>query len=277
MAASLENPATNAWSGGLVYLAMMSLGMGLATVELWRLKPSVSQAHRSLALAAGVLASFFLCRGIAYVLEGPDGPDFGTYLSSATTSVVTIVLLVTVSFSMTALSNEQLINGLNERATRDGLTGLLNRTAFMELATQEINRLHSAGSISTLILADLDHFKALNDSHGHAAGDTAIQAFATACQASVRHTDLVGRYGGEEFTILLPGADLESAEIIANEISRRLAAAEPPDGVTFPTVSYGIAPSTLANAEVDHMIVAADKALYQAKSLGRNRAVCATS
>ncbi|GAB2738621.1 GGDEF domain-containing protein [Arthrobacter bambusae] len=277
VAASLENPATNAWSGGLVYLAMMSLGMGLATVELWRLKPSVSHAHRSLALAAGVLASFFLCRGIAYVLEGPDGPDFGTYLSSATTSVVTIVLLVTVSFSMTALSNEQLINGLNERATRDGLTGLLNRTAFMELATQEISRLHSAGSISTLILADLDHFKALNDSHGHAAGDTAIQAFAAACQASVRHTDLVGRYGGEEFTILLPGADLESAEIIANEISRRLASAEPPDGVTFPTVSYGIAPSTLANAEVAPMIAAADKALYQAKSLGRNRAVCATS
>ncbi|GAA5190302.1 GGDEF domain-containing protein [Arthrobacter gyeryongensis] len=277
VAATLENPATNAWSGGLVYLAMMSLGMGLATVELWRLKPGVSRAHRSLALAAGVLGSFFFCRGIAYVVEGPDGPDFGTFLSSATTSVVTIVLLVTVSFSMTALSNEQLINGLNERATRDGLTGLLNRTAFMELATQEIGRLHSAGSISTLILADLDHFKSLNDKHGHAAGDTAIQAFAAACQASVRHTDLVGRYGGEEFTILLPGADLESAEIIANEISRRLASAEPPDGVTFPTVSYGIAPSTLANADVAHMIVAADKALYQAKSFGRNRAVCATA
>jgi diguanylate cyclase (GGDEF)-like protein len=191
--------------------------------------------------------------------------------------VVTIVLLVTVSFSMTALSNEQLINGLNERATRDGLTGLLNRTAFMELATQEMSRLHSAGSISTLILADLDHFKALNDSHGHAAGDTAIQAFAAACQASVRHTDLVGRYGGEEFTILLPGADLESAEIIANEISRRFASAEAPDGVTFPTVSYGIAPSALANADVAHMILAADKAMYEAKALGRNRAVCATA
>ncbi|WP_442863454.1 GGDEF domain-containing protein [Arthrobacter sp. FW306-2-2C-D06B] len=147
----------------------------------------------------------------------------------------------------------------------------------MELATQEIGRLHSVGSISTLILADLDHFKALNDSHGHAAGDTAIQAFAAACQASVRHTDLVGRYGGEEFTILLPGAGLESAEIIANEISRRLASAEAPDGVTFPTVSYGIAPSALANADVAHMIVAADKALYEAKALGRNRAVCATA
>lgn len=277
VAAALENPATNEWSGGLVYLAMMSLGMALATVELWRLKPTISHTRRSLALAAGVLAAFFFGRGIAYVVEGPDGPDFATYLSSATTSVVTMVLLVTVSFSMTALSNEQLINGLNERATRDGLTGLLNRIAFMELATQEIKRLHTAGSVSTLILADLDHFKALNDSYGHAAGDTAIQAFAAACQASVRHTDLVGRYGGEEFTILLPGADVESAEIIASEISRRLASAKTPDGITFPTVSYGIAPSTFVDAEVVHMIAAADKALYQAKSLGRNRAVCAPS
>ncbi|WP_035741421.1 GGDEF domain-containing protein [Arthrobacter sp. MA-N2] len=277
VAAALENPATNVWSGGLVYLAMMSTGMGLAAVELWRLKPSVSRAHRSLAVAAGVLAAFFLCQGIAYVVEGPDGPDFGTYLSSSATSLVTMVLLVSVSFSMTALSNEQLINGLNERATHDDLTGLLNRTAFMELATQEINRLHSAGSVSTLILADLDHFKALNDSHGHAAGDTAIQAFAAACRASVRNTDLVGRYGGEEFTILLPGANVESAEIVASEISRRLAAAESPEGITFPTVSYGIAPSTASDAEVTHMIAAADKALYQAKSLGRNRTVCATS
>ncbi|WAH98507.1 GGDEF domain-containing protein [Arthrobacter sp. MMS18-M83] len=275
VAAALENPATNEWSGGLVYLAMMSMGMALATVELWRLKPTASHARRSLALAAGVLGTFFFGRGIAYVVEGPGGPDFDTYFSSATTSVVTIVLLVTVSFSMTALSNEQLINGLNERATRDGLTGLLNRIAFMELATQEIKRLHTAGSVSTLILADLDHFKALNDSHGHAAGDAAIQAFAAACQASVRHTDLVGRYGGEEFTILLPGADVESAEIIAGEISRRLASAKTPDGITFPTVSYGIAPSTFVDAEVAHMIEAADKALYQAKSLGRNRAVCA--
>lgn len=277
VASTLENPATNAWSGGLVYLAMMSLGMALATIELWRLKPTVSRARRSLTLAAGVLGAFFFGRGIAYVLEGPDGPDFDTYFSSASTSMVTLVLLVTASFSMAALSNEQLINGLNERATRDGLTGLLNRIAFMELATQEIARLHSADAVSTLILADLDHFKALNDSYGHAAGDTAIQAFAAACQASVRHTDLVGRYGGEEFTILLPGADVESAEIIAGEISRRLAAAATPDGITFPTVSYGIAPSTFVDADVVRMIASADKALYQAKSLGRNRAVCATS
>ena len=274
-ASVLENPASNAWSGALVYLAMMAVGMGLATRELWLLETGSSQVRRSLALSAGVLSAYYLCRWPVFLVEGPDGPDFRVYFSPAVTSVLTIVLLVTVSFSMTALSNEQLINGLNERATRDGLTGLLNRTAFLELAAKEINRLHAAGSVSTVILADLDHFKALNDGHGHAAGDAAIQAFAAACQASVRGTDLVGRYGGEEFIILLPGANPETAGIIAALISRRLAAAQAPGGVPFPTVSYGIASSTIAGAEPGRMIAAADTALYQAKALGRNRVVSA--
>ncbi len=275
VASLLENPASNAWSGALVYLALMALGMGLATRELWLLNPGESQVRRSLALAAGVLAGYYFLRWPVFLIEGPDGPAFRTYLSPAVTSVLTIVLLVTVSFSMTALSNEQLINGLNERATRDGLTGLLNRTAFLELAAKEVTRLHTTGSVSTVILADLDHFKALNDGHGHAAGDAAIRAFAAACQASVRNTDLVGRYGGEEFIILLPGANPESARIIAALISRRLAATEPPAGIPFPTVSYGIAPSTTRGPDLDRMIAAADDALYQAKALGRNRVVCA--
>ncbi|WP_347898377.1 GGDEF domain-containing protein [Arthrobacter sp. CC3] len=274
VASLLENPAANAWSGGAVYLAMMAIGMALATWELWLLKPSDSETHRALALAAGILAIYYLCRFVVYLREGPDGPNFATYFSPAVTSVLTIVLLVTVSFSVTALSNEQLINGLNERATRDGLTGLLNRTAFMELAAKEIHRVHAAGSVSTVILADLDHFKALNDGHGHAAGDAAIQAFAAACRASVRDTDFVGRYGGEEFIILPPGAGPESARIIATLISRRMAQAQTPAGVTFPTVSYGAAPSTIADPDLGRMIAEADTALYRAKALGRNRVVC---
>ncbi len=80
---------------------------------------------------------------------------------------------------MTALSNEQLINRLDERASRDGLTGLLNRTTFMEQAAREVRRLHNTGSLSTVILADLDNFKAVNDDQGHAAGDAAIRVSLT--------------------------------------------------------------------------------------------------
>jgi hypothetical protein len=177
---------------------MMAVGMGLATRELALLRPTGYQTHRELALAAGILAAYYLVRAFIYAVEGPDGPAF--------TSMITIVMLVTVSFSMTALSNEQLINRLNERASRDGLTGLLNRTTFMEQAVREVRRLHAAGSLSTVILADLDNVKAINDAHGHAVGDAAIRAFAGACQASIN-----------------------------------LAAAEAPKGVRFPTVSYGIA------------------------------------
>ncbi|SDJ09162.1 diguanylate cyclase (GGDEF) domain-containing protein [Arthrobacter cupressi] len=275
VASALENPASNEWSGGLVYLALMAVGMGLATRELVLLEPRSSYINRSLALAAGVLTLFYACRWPVYLMEGPEGPGFRTFFSPAVTSLLIVGLLVTVSFSMTALSNEQLINGLNERANRDGLTGVLNRRAFMELAAREVHRMDSSGTASTLIMADLDHFKSLNDKHGHAAGDAAIQAFASACVASIRSTDLVGRYGGEEFLILLPGAEQETGEIIAGVISRALAAAPTPPGVVFPTVSYGVAASAIADADLPRMIKAADAALYEAKALGRNRVVCA--
>ena len=277
VASALENPASNEWSGGAVYLAMMALGMGLATRELWLVKPIGSWINRSLSLGAGTLSAYFLVRWFVYMLEGWDGAEFRTFFSSSVTSVLTMLLLVTVSYSMTALSNEQLINALSEQANRDGLTDLLNRRTFTELASREIHRLDAGGSSSTLIMADLDHFKTLNDTHGHTVGDAAIKAFAAACMGTVRTTDLVGRYGGEEFVILLSGAEQETGQIIAAEISRALAAAPTPPGVTFPTVSYGVAASTDAGAELDLMIEAADAALYQAKAQGRNQAVGANS
>ncbi|NYD76771.1 GGDEF domain-containing protein [Arthrobacter cupressi] len=273
VSAAIENPGSDAWAGGFVYLLMMTAGMALATRELALLRTTDYQAHRELALAAGILAGYYLLRACVYTIEGPEGPVFTTYFSSAFTSMLTIVMLVTVSFSMTALSNEQLIARLNERASRDGLTGLLNHTTFMEQAAQEVRRLHNAGSVSTVILADLDNFKAINDAHGHAVGDTAIRAFAAACRAAIRHTDLAGRYGGEEFVVLLPGAGHESARVIAEAINRNLAAAEPPEGVSFPTVSYGIATTTAG--DLAETIGAADGALYEAKRLGRNRIVTA--
>ncbi|HEY1158204.1 MAG TPA: GGDEF domain-containing protein, partial [Arthrobacter sp.] len=105
-----------------------------------------------------------------------------------------------------------------------------------------------------------------------AAGDLALQAFADACVATVRSTDLTGRYGGEEFVILVPGASAERAEAIVEEISSRLAGAAAPDGMEMPTASYGISTYDGGTSDVDRLIAAADAALYRAKSLGRNRA-----
>lgn len=134
--------------------------------------------------------------------EGPRSPVFLAYFGSAVTTLGNMALIVVVSFSMAALSNEQLTRDLSTRATRDGLTGLLNRAEFLRLATAELRRRSRTGTPVSLILADLDHFKTVNDRYGHTAGDSALQSFAAACMDSVRSTDLVGRYGGEEFILL---------------------------------------------------------------------------
>ncbi|GAA4040154.1 hypothetical protein GCM10023063_26990 [Arthrobacter methylotrophus] len=274
-ASILESPAHNTWSGGLVYLGFMTLGIGLASRDLWRLDSSYSHVHKSMALAAAFLSAYYFCRLSVYFVEGPTGPDFRLYFGPSMASLVTLILLVAVSFSMTALSNDQLINRLSERAAHDNLTGLLNRGTFIDLATKELQRLHTTNSVASLVLADLDHFKGINDEYGHAAGDAALQAFAAACTESVRSTDLVGRYGGEEFILLLPGANQERAESIAADISRALAATGSLDHLQIPTVSYGVTSSQHGAVGLTAMIAAADAALYQAKSLGRNRVVSA--
>jgi diguanylate cyclase (GGDEF)-like protein len=272
VASVLDHPATNTWAGGAVFLAAMSLTIGLASRELWRLEPGYSRVRIPMAVAAGGLSIFYFLRWLAFLLEGQHGPTFVTYFGSAVTTMVTMVLLVVVSFSMAALSNEQQTRALRVVASRDDLTGLLNRKAFLDLAAEQLADRTITRGAGSLILADLDHFKAVNDTYGHAAGDVALQSFADACTATVRSTDLVARYGGEEFVLLMPGATAERAESIAEEISRRLAAAPTVDGMEMPTVSYGISTYDAGTADVDELIAAADAALYMAKSQGRNRA-----
>ncbi|MDI3195415.1 GGDEF domain-containing protein [Pseudarthrobacter sp. AL07] len=276
-ASVVDNPASNDWSGGPVFLALMGLMIALASRELWLLKPGYSRVQRPMAAASGLLAAYYFGRWAAFMAEGPHGPVFVAYFGSPPTALATTALLVVVSFSMAVLSNEQQTHDLRTRATYDGLTGLLNRTAFLHLALNELLRLRRTKTTASLILADLDHFKTVNDEYGHAAGDTALQAFAAACTGSARSTDLIGRYGGEEFILLLPGADPHRAGQIAAEISRLLLASQDPGGPRLPTVSYGISSSGPGRADLQGMISTADAALYQAKSLGRNRVVLASA
>jgi diguanylate cyclase (GGDEF)-like protein len=170
-----------------------------------------------------------------------------------------------------ALSHEQLTRDLNDRATRDGLTGVLNRTTFLTLAAADLRSLRLTRAPALLVLADFDHFKAINDRYGHPAGDLVLQAFAAACTPTVRSTDLVGRYGGEEFILFLPGADPDRAETLARDISRRFGAWNPPENLRYPSVSYGIASNNSGTADLRTMIASADSALYRAKATGRNR------
>ncbi|WP_445155652.1 GGDEF domain-containing protein [Arthrobacter sp. Hor0625] len=273
----LDHPATNTWSGGPVMLGMMALMLGLSSRELFVLDVDYSRVHRPLAYGSGLLTMFYVGRLVAFLLDGPDGPVFDAYFGSVVTTLLTAMVLVLASFTMAELSNEQLTRDLRARATVDGLTGLLNRTAFLDLASNELRRLGGSRTKAALVLADLDHFKAVNDRYGHAAGDEALQAFAAACTTSVRSTDLVGRYGGEEFIMLLPGVSPERAGEMAATISQRLQASQPTVEARLPTVSYGIASTGPGRADLTALIAEADAALYRAKTEGRDRAVLAGS
>lgn len=265
IASFADDPAHNVWTGGPVFLAMMSLMFALSARELWRIDRELTRIRTSVAAAATFICVFYAARWIAFMVDGQDGEVFKAAFGSQATTIVSLVFLVVVSFSMSILSNEETTKDLRTRAGHDGLTGLLNRAEFTRKAASEVRK-----GVAALIIADLDHFKEINDTYGHPAGDRALRAFADACSATVRSTDLVGRYGGEEFIMLLPGTDLARAEDVTAQISERLRLAEA--DFPMPTASFGIS-ATHPAAALDASIAAADEALYRAKQEGRNRAV----
>jgi diguanylate cyclase (GGDEF)-like protein len=254
----------------------MAVLIGLGSRELFLLERDYSRVHRPLAVGAGILAVFYLGRLVAFLANGPDGAVFTSVFGSVPMTVFSTITLVVASFTMAELSYEQQTQDLRARATVDGLTGLLNRSAFLDLAENELRRLRRTGTTASIILADLDHFKAINDQFGHSAGDSALQAFARACSGTVRSTDLVGRYGGEEFILLLPGVTPDRAREIAADISVRLHQSGSAVIPRLPTVSYGIASTGAGAGSLDAAVISADAALYQAKTLGRDRAELAT-
>jgi diguanylate cyclase (GGDEF)-like protein len=164
-----------------------------------------------------------------------------------------------------------------ERLTRlDGLTGLYNRNTFVELTRKELQRAQRQGSATALLLLDLDHFKQVNDTWGHPAGDAVLKHVAALVTSSIRSTDLAGRLGGEEFIVLLPGTSREAARKIAEKIRARLEAT-PTDWQNIRiahTVSIGLSGTTSAEKQdFESLYTDGDKALYIAKQRGRNRVI----
>ena len=163
---------------------------------------------------------------------------------------------------------------LRELATRDALSGLLNRRAFMERSTALFDHCRRHGQPCTVLMIDIDHFKRINDLHGHQMGDTAIRACADAIGQALREADLLGRLGGEEFAALLPHASANSAQQVAERIRGAIAqlglvspAGEP---VTF-TISIGMATNERYHTGIEPLLADADAALYRAKATGRNK------
>lgn len=162
-----------------------------------------------------------------------------------------------------------------QQATRDALTGALNRRTVVEGLQRELSRAQRDGLPISVIMMDLDHFKNINDTYGHLAGDVVLREAVQRVQQELRAHDLLGRYGGEEFLVVLPGCAAADTGKIAERLRRCLA--DKPisirDGQLFVTGSFGGASSIGGSDDVDSLLRLTDASLYQAKREGRNRVV----
>jgi len=162
---------------------------------------------------------------------------------------------------------------LRHEATRDPLTGLWNRRMILDQLHREFHRASRDGHTLAVTVADLDHFKEINDRHGHAAGDAVLQAAADRLRSVLRSYDFIGRYGGEEFLIILPACEAGLALSIAERARRALSAAplEVNGALLSITASLGVACSSTHDTDPAALVHAADQALYRAKAGGRDR------
>ncbi|MGM0631531.1 MAG: GGDEF domain-containing protein, partial [Pseudomonadota bacterium] len=164
---------------------------------------------------------------------------------------------------------------LEQLISKDGLTGLLKHAAIKEHATHELERARRDGGVLSIVMLDIDHFKRVNDTYGHATGDTVIASLATLLRHRFRKTDIVGRYGGEEFMIILPNTNESDTFDVVDGIRKVFSEMEfTAQGETFYcTLSAGCICSEdfSSKASVSELIEAADKALYVSKNNGRNQ------
>jgi diguanylate cyclase (GGDEF)-like protein len=173
-----------------------------------------------------------------------------------------------------ALANMGLREKLRNQALRDPLTGLYNRR-YMEDCLQRFVRLADRENREvSVVMVDLDHFKSLNDKHGHAFGDSVLRDTAMTIVGCLRETDIVCRYGGEEMVVILPDCNLDRAADKAEILRVRVAALSQTHNAEI-SASFGVASVPYTSTGVTDLLAAADGALYKAKQAGRNRVICA--
>ncbi len=263
--------------------------IGASVPIAWTLLRAAMESHRALwaegaiatarAVAAplGLLGGLFALRAVAGMLA-PDiaarplheGNAFNT---SAALAFMLVGLMINLVLALMVVG--RLVSRLRQLSDRDALTGLLNRRALAPLLQREAGRLRRYGESYALLMVDVDHFKSINDDHGHAAGDRALVQLSEVLRQAAREVDHVARLGGEEFCLLLPHTDLAGATHLAqrvHEAVRRETWSEFGRGIT---VSVGVAVALSADEPPQAVLERADQALYRAKHAGRDRVVLA--
>jgi|GEM_PF-4568625 len=189
----------------------------------------------------------------------------------------TALLSMLCNIASIAFTNARLFMRIQDMADRDPLTKLFNRRYFYEALSREVSKGHLQKTTACVLLCDIDHFKTVNDTHGHQAGDTVLIDFARTCSSIIRDCDVLARYGGEEFVFLLPGLSAEAGRQAGQRIRRAIAEKEfNVEGIKLHiTTSCGVAAFPEHASDVAALIKAADLALYDAKAAGRNAVVVA--
>jgi diguanylate cyclase (GGDEF)-like protein len=253
---------------GLVILAVLTAGAAVSGGEG---SPALPWMVLPVALSAARFRPQVVTVGAAITAAAMFGVSVGVdalaVVNDPTRLIATLTLLIALTAVMTALMESELEH--RDRAVLDPLTGLLNRAALDARVVEIEEQAHLTGGAVSLILLDLDCFKAVNDNHGHKRGDAVLSDVAYEIRKSLRSFELVYRIGGEEFLVLLPGVDLSEALEIAERVRYSVEEARPGD--LDLTVSAGVATDAGGNISYDTLFREADAALFGAKRAGRNR------
>jgi diguanylate cyclase (GGDEF)-like protein len=252
--------------------AMVSVLTGLHAWLLLRQKPNTFSRSMAILVLTGLMATQLL-----RLVTVPQLPAEANFFDHDLVQQIYfngfVVAILLFSISAVLMATDRLRTELEELAAKDSLTGAYTRRHMNEACLQELERCRRYGHVMSLLIMDLDHFKNINDSYGHQSGDKALIEFVNRIKTLLRRSDLLGRFGGEEFLLLLPETSLEAALAIAERIRAMI-----DQSATDPhyTVSIGVTHNHPDNDNLDTLLARADKALYQAKAQGRNRVAFTT-
>jgi diguanylate cyclase (GGDEF)-like protein len=286
-------------NGGLVVISCQLAHLVLARLGLATMYAAQDHGWRSVGILAVTVAAYFLIETITVIpmltipswsFQAVLGGWGDNLLEIATLCLGTLVALAFATLPALALMvlpplivlhRAVLVKQLEIAATTDEKTGLFNTNGWHTLAARELARARRSPDAGFgVLMVDLDHFKRINDQHGHLAGDTVLRAVAAAITSAVREYDSVGRFGGEEFVVLLPNIQEHDVRAVAERIRHAIGCltVEVPTGTGATLIddlsaSIGVATYPDAGSAIDRLIQAADQALYSAKNTGRNKVV----
>lgn len=260
-----------------IFLIDLQHPLGVASAMPYIALPLLGLLARSsrLVIALAILGTTLNFAGL---LLSSAGAPFYVVLINRTMTAVLVWVVAYAAIQHLSIGN-RLRAGLRKAAFRDALTGLFNRRYVFGIFEKELNRYKRYGDHFSLILIDADRFKRVNDKHGHCGGDAALKTIADACTRAVRDSDIVGRFGGEEFIVLLPHTSASEAATVAERIRRAVLNCELVwEGRRIDlSLSLGVAEVGPGADTFNDLLRAADQALYAAKSRGRNQTVVAGS